>query len=255
MKATMVIISGMIALSLASQSEHTKRITVPLSRPGEPGVLILQHHKGSINVTGYEGTSLVVTASLRFPSDATPTVDLGVAEKDNHVVLSAGPRHRTIDLEIMVPRQFSVQLKKDDSGTICVTHLSGEIEVSNLNGDIRLLDVAGSALLDTVDGDITAQFRGITPGAPMAFTSLEGNLDIALPNDVRASIRMRADRGQIHNEFAASPGSETSSEDDSPQAPWTCAQINGGGPEMRLRSFHGHVRLRPSENTSNAPPL
>jgi hypothetical protein len=142
-----------------------------------------------------------------------------------------------------------VQLKKDDSGTIRVEHLAGEIEVSNLNGDIHLRDIVGSALLDTVDGDITAQFRSVTPGTPMAFTSLEGNLEVALPGDVRVSAKMRADRGRIRNEFAG-PEAEAPSETDANPAPWTYTRINGGGPEIRLRSFHGHIHIRPTENGS-----
>jgi hypothetical protein len=253
MKAAIVIISAVMTLSLLAQSERAEQITVPLSRPDEPGVLIVHHHKGSLNVTGYDGTSLVVKASPRYESEAaTQTVDLGAVEKDNHVVLSVSPRHRTVDLDIMVPRRFSLRLKNDDSGTIRVQHLSGEIEVSNLNGDIHLIDVAGSALLDTVDGNIIAEFNSLTPGVPMAFTSLEGNLDITFPADARALVKTRADHGRIHNEFASAPAAETSPGDEAGQAPWTYTRINGGGPEIRLRSFYGHVRVRRAENDENA---
>ena len=253
MKAAIAIISGIMTLSLVGQSERTEQITVPLSNPDEPGILIVHHHKGSVNVIGYEGTSLVVTASLRYTAGAAaPVIDLGAAEKDNHVVLNARPRHRTIDLEIMVPRRFSVRLKNDDSGTIRVQHLSGEIEVSNLNGDIHLIDVAGSALLDTVDGNITAQFTSVTPGMPMALTSLEGNLDVTFPGDVNALVKMRADHGQLRNDFAPAPGLEPASEDEASGAPWTYTRINDGGSEIRLRSFYGHLRIRRAENDRNA---
>jgi hypothetical protein len=252
MKAAIAIISGIMTLSLVAQSERTEQITVPLSHPDEPGVLIVHHHKGSVNVIGYEGTSLVVKASLRHATGAAPTIDLGAVEKDNHVVLNASPRHRTIDLEIMVPRRFSVRLKNDDSGTIRVQHLSGEIEVSNLNGDIHLLDVAGSALLDTVDGNITAQFSSVTPGTPMALTSLEGNLDVTFPGDVKALVKMRADHGQLRNDFVPAPGIEPSPEDDASRSPWTYTWINDGGSEIRLRSFYGHVHIKRAENDRNA---
>ncbi len=252
MKAAMAIVSGMMILSLVAQNRRSEQITVSLSNPSEPGVLIVHHHKGSINVIGYEGTSLVVTASPRYRSDEAQAVDLAAVEKDNHVVLNASPHHRTIDLDIMVPKRFSVRLRNDDSGTIRIQHLSGEVEVSNLNGDIHLADVAGSALLDTLDGDITAQFSRVTPGTPMAFASLEGNLDITFPSDIRALAKIRADHGHIRSEFATTGGIESPSRDDVGRAPWMYTRMNGGGPVMRLQSFYGHVRVRRFESDRNA---
>jgi hypothetical protein len=252
MKVTIAAISGIMTLSLALQSQRVEQVTVPLSNPTKPGVLIVHHHKGSINVTGYGGTAVVVRASLRYGSEAVErTVDLGAVEKDNHVLLNSGPGHRTIDLDIMVPTHFSLQLKNDDNGTIRVHHLSGEVDASNLNGDIHLVDVAGSAVLDTVDGDISAQFTRLTPGTPMAFTSLEGGLDITLPDDVKVLATMKADRGHIWNEFAPTSESEVPTVGDGTQSAWTHAWINGGGPEIRLRSFNGHVYLRRTEDQQN----
>ena len=253
MKAAIAIISGIITLSLAGQPDRAEQMTVALSRPNEPGVLTVPHHKGAINVVGYEGTSVVVSASQRYGHDtAMPAVDLGAVEKDNHVVVSASPRHRTIDLTIMVPRRFSLQLKNDDSGTICIQRVSGEIAVSNLNGDIHLVDVAGSALLDTVDGSITAQFSNVTPGTPMAFTSLEGNIDITFPSDVRALARIRADHGAVRNDFAPAPEGDVSSDAPAPRTSWTYANLNGGGPEFRLWSFYGRIHVRRAEDGREA---
>ncbi|UCD50703.1 MAG: hypothetical protein JSW27_24675 [Phycisphaerales bacterium] len=254
MKAAITIISGIMTLSLVAQDDRAEQLTIPLSRPDEPGIFIVHHHKGSINVVGYEGTSVVVRASQRYGSDAArPVIDLGAAERDNHVVLSVSPRHRTIDLDIMVPTRFSLQLKNDDSGTIRVERVSGEMEVSNLNGDIHLAEVVGSALLDTVDGNITAQFRRVTPRAPMAFTSLEGNVDVTFPGDVRALARIRADHGPVTNEFATMRETATASEAEAQRASWTYANLNGGGPEFRLWSFFGRIHIRRAENGPNGP--
>lgn len=254
MKAAIAIVSGIMILSLVAQSERAEQITVPLSNPDEPGVLIVHHHKGSVNVVGYEGTSVVVRASQRYGSDVgVPAIDLGAVENDNHVAVSVSPRHRTIDLDIMVPTRFSLQLKNDDSGTIRVQRVSGEMEVSNLNGAIHLVDVAGSALLDAVDGNITAQFSSVTARAPMAFTSLEGNVDVTFPGDVRALAKIRADHGPIINEFAPMPDGETLSETEARRASWIYANINGGGPEFRLWSFYGRIHIRRAENDRNGP--
>ena len=182
MKVITHLISFIIAFSLASEGNHTEQITVPLSNPDGPGILIVNHHKGSVNVTGYAGDLVVVRASMRYRTDESTSDDiniyLGAVENNNRIVVNVAPRYRTIDLDILVPEEFSVRLRNDDSGVISIEHLSGEIEVSNLNGDILLTDISGSAVLDTVDGNIKAQFKDIPPGVPMAFSTIEGNIEV-----------------------------------------------------------------------------
>ena len=237
MKVATYIISALLTLSLASPSDRAEQITITLTNPGEPGYLSINHHKGSIHVSGYPGTSVIVRASMRFETVEEP-IRLGAVESNNHVVINAAPRHRTIDLEIDVPYRFSLRLKNDDSGDITVENLSGEMEISNINGDISLNGISGSAVLDTVDGDITVQFEDVTPGLPMAFSSVEGNIDITFPGNANALIKARADGGTIVSDFVQrnSPG------------PSSYLTINDGGAEVLLRSFLGNIYIRQPQN-------
>lgn len=255
-KAVLII----LAFSFASQAERTEQITIPLSNPGEPGILIINHHKGSINVTGYDGELVVVTATMRYGTsglDADDSEDiaaeliyLGAMENNNNVFVNTTPRHRTIDLDIMVPYRFSVRLKKDDSGIITVNHLSGEMDVSNLNGDILLTDISGSAALDTVDGDITAQFKNVLSGVPMAFSSIEGNIDITFPENTNALVKVKSDHGTIQNDFGpeqSTPKQLTA--ETTNYGRWNYQEIGDGGQEIRFMSFFGNIYIRKTVKT------
>ena len=233
MKIATYLISALLTLSLASQSDHDKEITISLSNPNEPGYLSINHHKGSIHVSGYPGKSLIVRASMRFET-VEESIRLGAVESNNHVVINATPRYRTVDLDIEVPYRFSLWLKNDDSGNITVENLTGEMEISNINGNISLNDISGSAVLDTVDGDITVQFKDVTPGLPMAFSSVEGNIDITFPRNVNTLIKAEADAGTIVNDFVKRSNPGTSS----------YVTINNGGAEVLLRSFLGDIYIR-----------
>lgn len=237
MKAATYLLSVLLTFSLGLQNDHAKKITILLSHPGEPGHLTINHHKGSIRVTGYHGTSVIVRASMRFET-GEESINLGAVESNNHVAINAAPRHRTIDLDIDVPYTFSLRMKNDDSGNITIENLSGELEISNINGDISLKDVSGSAMLDTVDGDITVQFRDIAPGVPMAFSSVEGNIDITFPRDVNALTKARADTGYILNDFAQKKGQQTAG------SIWSYSKLNDGGSEILIRSFLGNIHIR-----------
>jgi hypothetical protein len=237
MKTATYIISVLLTLSFASQGDHDKEITISLSNPNEPGHLSINHHKGSIRVSGYPGTLVIIRASMRFET-VEETIRLGAVESNNHVVINATPRYRTIDLDIKVPYRFSLRLKNDDSGNITVENLTGELEISNINGDISLSDISGSAVLDTVDGDITVQFKDVTPGLPMAFSSVEGNIDITFPRDVNTLINARADDGTIVSDLLKSKNPGQSS----------YITINDGGAEVLLRSFLGNIYIRQQQN-------
>ena len=243
MKIATYIISAFLTLSLASQSDNTEQITIALSNPREPGCLTIHHHKGSIRVVGYRGTTVIVRASMRYGTDTEP-INLGAVESNNHVVINAMPRHRTIDLDIKVPHQFSLRLKNDDSGHITADNLSGELEISNFNGDITLKNLSGSAVLDTIDGDITVRFKRIAPGTPMAFSSVEGNIEIAFPRKANTLIKARADSGRIINDSDKSPQTTALPANNVNSQQWRYDKLNDGGAEILLRSFLGNIYIR-----------
>ncbi len=237
MKAVTYLFSVLLTFSLGSQNNPAEQMTILLSNPGEPGYLTINHHKGSIRVTGYPGESVIIRASMRF-GVVEESIRLGAVESNNYVVINTTPRHRTIDLDIDVPYHFSLRLKNDDNGDITVDGLSGEMEISNINGDISLKDISGSAMLDTVDGDITVQFKEIAPGMPMAFSSVEGNIDITFPKNANALIKAKADSGYILNDFTQKKERQTT------QSTWSYDKLNDGGAEMIIRSFLGNIHIR-----------
>ena len=237
MKTLTYLFSVLLTFSLGTQNDPVEQMTILLSNPGEPGYLTINHHKGSLRVTSYPGKSVIVRASMRFGT-VEESIHLGAVESNNHVVINATPRHRTIDLDIEVPYHFSLRLKNDDNGHIIVEGLSGEMEISNTNGDISLKDISGSAMLDTVDGDITVQFKKIEPELPMAFSSVEGHIDITFPRDANAIIKARADAGYILNDFASKKEPQTAA------STWSYGKLNDGGAEMVLRSFLGNIHIR-----------
>ncbi|UCD20143.1 MAG: DUF4097 family beta strand repeat protein [candidate division WOR-3 bacterium] len=237
MKVTTYVFPILLTFSLGSQNNHTEQITIPLSNRNEPGHLTINHHKGSIHVAGYHGTSVIVKATMRLGT-GEESINLGAVEGNNHVVINATPRHRTIDLDIKVPYRFSLRLKNDDSGNITAENLSGELEISNINGDISLQDISGAAMLDTIDGDITVQFRDIARGVPMAFSSVEGNINITFPRDVNVLTKARADSGYILNDFTQTKKQEVAG------STWSYGKLNDSGPEMLMRSFLGNIHIR-----------
>ncbi len=256
------IVCLLISPQTFAQDETGEQIVVPLSRPTEPGQLIVDHIKGSIFVTGYEGEFVIVDASFRQnqnPSNneglkkiASTMIQLTAQEMDNEVVVATNSHKHTIDLHVRLPMRFSLKLKTYHNGEIHVQNVSGEMEITNINGDVQLEEVSGSAVINTIDGDILAEFTEVTPDIPMAFTSVEGKIDVTFPADIQATVKMKSDNGEIFSDFDVDMEKRKTQIDKSNKTginrvtleEWTHGNINGGGPIILLKSLEGSIFIR-----------
>ena len=247
---------------LLAQKNNIDQIIVPLSTPLEGGIIVINHHKGAIKITGFEGDVIIVNASLRYKNITQPDhglkqirpnlIQLEAEEHDNEVTIRTNSLQKTIDLDIQVPNNFSVRIQKYDIGPVEVQNLRGEMDISNVDGDIIVSHISGSAVLNTVDGNIRAVFAEVTPNLPMAFTSVEGKIEIVLPAFTKAIARMKTDNGEIFTDFKMDiQPRQTKTEKDKQSDTfriklddWIYGKINGGGPEFMIKSFNGSIYLR-----------
>jgi hypothetical protein len=265
-----VVVAALAGLATA-QENQPEQIVVPLTRPDEPGRLIVERHQGSISVRGYEGTVVLVKAFLRrsigiAPSDqdaegmkpvAAAAIQLDAQEVDNIVTVNAHSRNKAIDLDISVPARFSLKLAVLDAGDVTVDGLTGDVEVINPYGRVRLDRLTGSANVNTVDGDIIASFLGVDTGVPQAFTSVHGKVDVAFPPDVDLTVRVKSDEGMVWSDFDISVEKRKSRADQAGKAggtrialeEWTTGRIGRGGTDVLLKSFDGNIYIRKIKET------
>ncbi|TGD82279.1 DUF4097 family beta strand repeat-containing protein [Hymenobacter wooponensis] len=252
-----------------AQQAGKEQLTVALSSPGKPGTLHLKLVGGSIKVEGTTGKEVVIDVTNREGRRASSSsdepgpngmrrisrvngLDVTAQEKDNHVYIKTQSWQNPVDFVIKVPRQFSLQIGTVNDGNISVQNVAGELEISNVNGSIRLDDVAGSAVLNTVNGDIITDFKDITSGVPMAFSSVNGKIDVSLPAKAKANMKLKSDRGEIYSDFdlavdnnapkvtrTAKDGTYRVSVDS-----WTSGKINGGGAEFMMKTLNGNIYIR-----------
>jgi DUF4097 and DUF4098 domain-containing protein YvlB len=163
--------------------------------------------------------------------------------------------NRPTDLVITVPRHSSLQLKCLNDGDIYVEQVEGEIEANDLNGKVTLKNVAGSVIAHSLNGEVVAILDRIDPSKPMSFSTMNGNIDITLPETLKANIRIKTDHGEIYSDFDVKLINEPSviTTESGHQKDGTYhlrfdrtvrGTINGGGPEFQFTSFNGQIYLR-----------
>lgn len=249
----------------ASAQPGSDRYVIPLSSPGQPVTVRVGLVYGSIAVEPHDDAGEVVLEARADEDGGEPrrnaqgmrrlpnrSLGLSVEEQGNVVKVSMDGPPRDAALRLLVPRKASLSLSTVNDGDISVRGIDGELELQNVNGSITALDVAGSVVAHTTNGEVKVTLTRVDPRAAMAFSTLNGDVDVTLPGDLRASLRMRSDNGEIYSDFDVQLGAPESKVTQGRSGGRYRLEVErevrgtvgGGGPEIQLRTFNGDIVLR-----------
>ncbi len=271
-KAYPIILSVGLIFALVGVSAELafaqEEVTVPFSDPSRPGTVRADILMGGITVEGYDGTEVVIRAisdgrqsrTERNPDRAeglrrivNTSTGLSVEERNNVMTIETSVLSRIINLTIRVPFNTSLNLDTVSGGDIEVDNVRGEVEVNNTNGGVRLTNISGSVVAHALNGEVTVTLTEVDGDSPMSFSSLNGEIDVTLPSDVRVTVKMKTDNGEIYSDFEIELQSPTPANvvnnargnrnririDQT-----ITGNINGGGPEIQLTTFNGNIYIR-----------
>jgi len=244
-----------------------KPITVTLTDPARPATLHVSLIHGSISVKGTNRKDMLITVREGADEEEDEPAEkpkaagglreisqpLGytIEEGNNEVDVSSDSMSRAVDVIVEVPAKTNLNLSTVNNGAIKVEGVDGELELANVNDEILLDKVSGSVVAHTTNGAVKATILRVTPGKPMAFTTLNGDVDIMLPASTKATLRLRSDNGQLFTDFdfTAQPAEVQETRESSGRTlreigKFIGGAINGGGPVFELRSFNGDVYVR-----------
>ena len=241
------------------------RIPVRLSDPSRPAHVKVSMVNGGITVKAYEGKEVIVEARARNRENsreeggpkrlAISTTGLSVEEENNEVNINTESYMRPIDVTVSVPVHTSLKLRAVNDGDIVITGVEGELDVDDVNGSVTLSNVSGSAVAHALNGHLHATFVRVDPQKAMAFSSLNGDIDVTFPADLKANVSIRSDRGDVFSDFDVqlkAAASQPEVEDSRGKGgkyrvkidKTVHGTINGGGPEMQFRNFQGAIYIR-----------
>ncbi len=257
-----------VSIAIGALAQDTPdRIVVPLSDPARPASLRVNLMSGSILVKGGAGKEVIVeekgSTEVRRP-DRVPRKaeglrrlelggsDLEIDESNNEVnVRSRMGSHRR-NFVITVPAVTSVNLKSMNNGEIVVEDVSGDLAVNNMNGKVTLRNVSGTVLANSMNGDVTVTMTRMESGKPNSFSTMNGDIDVTLPADIKARVKMKSNHGEVFSDFDIKPEAATGKPvTETSKGKYqvrfdqsTYGTINGGGPEVQFSTFNGHIMIR-----------
>jgi DUF4097 and DUF4098 domain-containing protein YvlB len=245
------------------------RIPVALSDPSRPARVKVSLVNGGITVKAYEGKEVVVEARVRNRENSRneggpkrltiSSTGLSVEEENNEVNINTDSYMHAIDVTVSVPVHTSLKLRAVNDGDIVVTGVDGELDVDDINGSVTLNNISGSAVAHALNGHLYATFTKVDPQKAMAFSSLNGDVDVTFPADLKANVSIRSDQGDVFSDFdipLKAVSSQPVVEDGRGHGgkyrvkidKTIHGTINGGGPEIQFRNFQGKIYIRKAGN-------
>ena len=260
-----------------------QHISVPFSDATAPRKLVVEGLIGAVTVRGYEGKEAVIEytsrlgISPRSASGSTPPPgmhriggggDMDITEANNVIRVNRGRFMLATDLSIQVPVETSVTVNLlAGGGGIVLDNISGEIEASNMVGPVTVTNASGSVVAHSMSGRISVVLNKVMPDKSMSFSTMNGDIDVTLPADTKASLKMKTDNGDIFTDFdvtldptRAAPVVEEQKAKEGKDGKKAKERktagrqrvrfdsasrgtINGGGPEMQFTTFNGRILI------------
>jgi DUF4097 and DUF4098 domain-containing protein YvlB len=265
MKATLAP-TGLILIFCAmagTQDTTGDRVVVPARNTSHARVINCNVLNGNIRVQTHSGTDVIVEepAGTRAGRSAdthdgmkridVPMRGLEVVEDDNVITVRNRVNGRG-NLLITVPADTSLHLKSL-SGNVNVDGVHGEVSAHTQNGHITLSHISGTVTADALNGPIHVEMDAVDAAKPMAFSTLNGEIDVTLPPDFKANLSVKALRGPVYSDFDVTLGAAQPiiQANNSSGMRYVIridrnivGTINGGGTELTFHTLNGPVYIR-----------
>jgi hypothetical protein len=210
---------------------------------GEESVIVIETTSGDVRVQGWDKAQVAIE-----PADEPAAVC-----RDGRTMSIRSVPGGSDDLSVHVPQgcDLVVHLVSGDmrlenvQGDTSLQTTSGDIEADGLQGEVKVRTVSGdvalrgsqlsSLAIETVSGDSTVE-TSIAEGGQYSLHSISGGLRLLIPEDQPCTLHIAS----LSGEFSCALRHEVRHQG------WGKleALVNGGGPEIHVRTTSGDVELR-----------
>ena len=200
-----------LLFSLAARGADENTNTIKFSDPSKPGTVKINLGRGELRIQGTDTNEVSVKSDVRISSkprkdglrELTASATFALSEKDNVVTLDGmqGFTRGGSDFRLTVPRNTSIIVQNALGGDFTCSGIDGDIEINSMHGEIKLDDVSGGIVVGTMNGEVRANLRQVQEGKPISITSMNGEVQIRLPENAKANVKFRTQNGTVLTDF------------------------------------------------------
>lgn len=249
------------ALLTCVLSAQDGRLAVSFSNPSGAKKVRINTIKDPVEVKVHEANNVLIehkdAGRQAKRSDGLREIpmagrDLQVEERDNVIEIRAGAQSNG-DLVVYVPRSTSITLR-GTNGSATIDGVDGDVEADVTNGHLRLLRLTGGVVASSMNGGIDGSIARLRADKPLSFSSMNGTIEVSIPGDSKATVKMKTVNGKAFTDFEIASGSsfqpvEPGRRDAQGRyrlEPGRTSQgtINGGGVDISFTTMNGNIFLR-----------
>jgi hypothetical protein len=230
---------------------------------GEGGTVEIANVSGDINLTGYDGTAVVVSA-YKEGRDREQVEVVDESTQGRVSLRAEYPDHcrncnASLRFEVRVPRSANINFSKIStasgnvkaegftarlhlstaSGDVTVRGVGGEIRASSASGTVRVEDATGTVNAGTASGNVEVELTKIEGAGDLNFSSASGNVSVRVPSSIDARVSMSTASGDIETNFPIEVKREEYGSGSRARG-----QLGSGARLLKISSASGNVSLK-----------
>jgi DUF4097 and DUF4098 domain-containing protein YvlB len=227
------------------------------------GSVEIANVSGDINLTGYDGSAVVVNAYKEGRD--REMVEVEDTSTQGRVSLRAEYPHNcrnceaSIRFEVRVPRSANIVFDKIStasgnlkaegfagrlnlstaSGDVTVRGVGGDIKASSASGTVRVADSTGRVNASSASGDVEVELTRLDGAGDMRFSSASGDVHVRVPTNIDARVSMSTVSGDIETNFPIEVKHDRYSSGSRAEG-----QLGNGARTLKISSASGNVSLK-----------
>lgn len=247
-KIAIAIILFTIGGNLKAQ-DHTQSLQgiSKVKITSDPNIIIKAHDKNEILIKSNGRKAPEKAKGLKAVySGGSDNTGLGVyvaKEGDVLIVRNLRGMHGP-KLEIYVSKNADIHAENTKIGNVYISGFSSEIEVKTNVGSIDIEEVGGPIVAKSSTGGINVNFGKVNQASPISITSSTGDVDVSLPANTPANLKLKSSMGEIYTDFELKLAVDDKNMKVVGGRKSISTMINNGGVDISLRSSVGNIYLR-----------
>jgi hypothetical protein len=200
---------------------------------------------GSVQVEGYSGTDVRVTARVtaraRDERAAEALAREVVIDAREGELRARGPRNTgntswSVSVRVQVPSGTAITARTTN-GAIDVASTHAAVNATTTNGSITLAQVGGAITARSTNGSIRAALSPATQAVGgIELRTTNGSVQLAVPERASANLDLATTNGRITTDVPVTIQGRVSNRQ-------LTATLGSGGPEIRIRTTNGSIRI------------
>jgi sulfur transfer protein SufE len=221
--------------------------------------LVLMIENAEVTVSGYNGDEVVIEATglEQAPKRAeglkalyntvSDNTGIGLAvTQENNVIRFEKATRKEARYSVKIPKNTSLvyeEVNWHGNNDLRVSDLEGNVEVSLNNSSAFLTNISGAVDANTTNGNIDVVFTNLSQQKSSSVRSVNGHIDVALPDNTKASYKLHTVNGEVYSDFEVETKEKNGLRKVS-GGDRIVGSTNGGGISMDLSSVNSDIFLR-----------